>query len=73
MRNFNRKTNYPLLVGGLAYFICFGIGHFIDLPSIVSGFLVGIGIAGFVFGLYTRNHDISKIQNWKRNLLHSGR
>lgn len=69
MKNTNLKTNRPLYVAVSASFICFGVGHFVDIPELLQGFLMGIGLVGCALGAYAIKHDISNIQNGKKNLL----
>ncbi|MBW9147799.1 hypothetical protein K2F40_02150 [Clostridium sp. CM028] len=61
-------SNKYLTIASFFGFICF-IGHFIHLPCIIVGFCFGALIAFSTIGLYALNHDISKLKNFKRNLI----
>ncbi|MBU3090759.1 hypothetical protein KPL35_01465 [Clostridium sp. CF011] len=63
--NYNK---YLIIASFFGFIICF-IGHFIHLPCIIVGFCFGACIAFSTIGLYALNHDISKLKNFKRNLI----
>lgn len=61
------KVNKYIVLGLLIN----SIKYLIDLPYALACFSTGMGIALLIFGLYAMNNDISKLENWKRNLLKS--
>lgn len=64
----NNKMSWHLSLGLVIIGIVFGISEFIELPDIIHGFCLGVGIALELIGLYTTNHDIAKIKNFKKGL-----
>lgn len=45
------------------------LNHFIILPESVSGLGLGTGIGLELIGVYSINHDMSKLKNYKMNFL----
>jgi hypothetical protein len=63
------NLNKYLIVASFFAIIYFGIGHFIRLPDSISGICIGGCIGFYPIGLYALNHDISKLQNFKKRLI----
>ncbi|NEZ52907.1 hypothetical protein FCV20_13190 [Clostridium botulinum] len=67
---FVKKANKTLIIGIFIITITTSLRHFtIQLPEFVLGLGYGIGIALELIGVYSINHDISKLQNCKRNFI----
>ncbi|ACA53722.1 hypothetical protein ACLD43_04970 [Clostridium botulinum] len=65
-----KKANKALVIGIFIIAITTSLRHFtIQLPEFVLGLGYGVGIALELIGLYSINHDISKLQNCKRNFI----
>lgn len=64
------KPNKYTRIGSLAIIIFFVTKDFI--PDFLKGILLGLGIFGYLLGIYSENHDISKLQEWKKSLLGRG-
>jgi hypothetical protein len=67
------KANWPMVVGAVASFIYFGVGHFIEIPDFAEGFLLGISAAGYIVGAFVAKFGFDRISGWKKRLLHRGR
>lgn len=65
----NKQMNLYLILGLLINSIIFSVNHFIELPDFISSLGIGIGICLELIGLYSINHDITKIKNFKKNLI----
>lgn len=63
------NMNWYLRLGLLITGIIMGVNHFIQLPHILYGFGLGLGIALEFIGIYAIKHDLSKIKNFKKNLI----
>lgn len=63
------KLNKYLAAASFFTFIYFAVGHFIQLPDIIEGICFGACIVLYSIGLYALNHDISKLQNFKKKLI----
>lgn len=63
------ERNIYFIIGYIAYFIYLGIGHFIELPDMISGFCAGLSIVMLLIGAYTSRHDVNKLREFKRKLL----
>lgn len=63
------NLNKYLVVASFFSFIYFAVGHFIQLPDIIEGVCLGACIVLYPIGLYALNHDISKLQNFKKKLI----
>lgn len=63
------KTNKYLVIASLSTFVYLGVGHFVRLPDFLVGFCVGISIVFYIIGGYAVNHDISKLQTFKKSLI----
>lgn len=63
------KSNKYQVIAGFSAVIFLGVGHFIKLPDIVAGFCVGLCIVFYLIGGYALNHDVSKLQAFKKSLL----
>lgn len=61
----NKYMKWGLLIN--SFYI--GIKQFIAIPDSIACFVIGVGASLLVFGIYAANHDITKLKNWKRNLL----
>lgn len=64
-----QKSNNYLIIANLSAFLYFFIGHFVVIPDFVKGVCIGLSIALYPIGLYAVNHDISKLQRFKKNLV----
>jgi hypothetical protein len=64
-----KKTNKYLVIASFSTFVYLGVGHFVQLPDFLVGFCVGISIVFYLIGGYAINHDISKLQNFKKKLI----
>lgn len=69
MKKISWKSNRSIYIATIALFIYIGIGRFVMIPPFLGGFLVGIGLTGYLWALYTSKHDVSKFKDWKRNFL----
>jgi len=65
----NSKMNKFIIWGLLINSFYTGIKQFTAIPDSISCFVIGVGASLLVFGIYTTNHDITKLKTWKRNLL----
>ena len=45
------------------------IKYLINIPNALACFSTGMGIVLLIFGLYAMNHDITKLKDWKKNLV----
>lgn len=62
MKKFNNYINWGLLFNGILL-----LGNITNLlPEIIKGFCVGLGFTLILFGMYSENHDISKVRNYKK-------
>ena len=73
MNRSNLKGNWPVMIGALASFVYFGVGHFVALPEFVRGLLLGVSIAGYALGLLVLKFGFNRLRQWKRGLLHRQR
>ncbi|NLJ78995.1 MAG: hypothetical protein GX329_06510 [Tissierellia bacterium] len=60
----NRVNKYMVL--GL---LIISIKYLINIPNALACFSTGMGIVLLIFGLYAMNHDITKLKDWKKNLV----
>lgn len=65
----NNQKNWCLSLGLIIIGIVFGVNHFIKLPDIIEGLGIGISLGLELIGLYSTNHDITKIKIFKKNLI----
>lgn len=65
----NNRLNKYIIWGLLINSIILSVKQFINIPESISGFGMGLGIALEIFGIYFIKHDITKIKNFKRNLI----
>ncbi len=65
----NNRLNKYIIVGMLINSIVISAKQLANIPDSISGFGMGIGIGLEIFGVYSMNHDITKIKNFKRNLV----
>ena len=72
MNRQNLKGNWPLMIGAIGSFIYFGIGHFVPMPDLLKGFLLGISAAGYIMGALFAKFGFHHICSWKKRLLHRG-
>ena len=65
MKKLNNYTNFGLLFNGI-----FLLGNSTDLlPEFIKGVCVGLGLILIVIGMYSENHDISKVRSYKKSIL----
>lgn len=69
MRMKIKQMNLYLSLGLLINAIILSANHFIVLPDFIYGLGLGIGISLELIGIYSINHDINKIKNFKKNLI----
>lgn len=63
------KQNKLLSLGLFIIGMSLTLKHFsVPIPDFVDGLLVGAGIGLELIGIYTINHDLSKLKKFKRNL-----
>lgn len=62
-------SNKYLIIASFFAFIHFSVGHLIQLPDVIDGVCTGISISLYPIGLYSLNHDIGKLENFKRTLI----
>jgi hypothetical protein len=62
------KTNWYLRAGLLLVGVLLGVNHFFELPHLVYGLGLGLGIALELIGLYAINHDLKKIRECKKRI-----
>ncbi len=70
MNRNNIRGNWPMMIGAIAMFINFGVGHFVALPDALRCFFMGIGIAGFLLGAIVAKIGFERLRGWKKSLLH---
>lgn len=64
MKKFNNYINFGLLFNGIFLFSnCFNL-----LPELIKGLCVGLGFTLILIGIYSENHDISQLKNYKKTL-----
>ena len=65
MKKFNKQINFGLLFNGV-----FLLGNYTDLlPEFIKGLSAGLGLTLIIVGVYSENHDISKLRNFKKGIL----
>lgn len=65
MKKFNNYTNFGLLFNGI-----FLLGNHTNLlPEFLKGLCVGLGLILIFIGMYSENHDISKLRSCKKDIL----
>lgn len=65
MKKFNNYTNLGLLFNGVFLF-----GNYTNLlPEFIKGLCVGLGLILIFIGIYSENHDISKLRSYKKGIL----
>lgn len=64
MRKFNSYTNFGLFFNGI--WIISNRANFV--PNFIEGLCMGLGLILTFIGLYSENHDISNLRNYKINL-----
>lgn len=65
MKKFNNYTNFGLLFNGVFLF-----GNYTNLlPEFINGLCVGLGLILIFIGMYSENHDISKLRSYKKDML----
>jgi len=62
-----KKSNNYIGFGLFFYGIFIGLGHFNLLPDFISGLCLGLCIALMLIGIYSMNHDTSKLKDCKMN------
>jgi len=63
------KRNWLISIGMLVIAASLVAKNMTKLPDFIYGFGMGVGIGLELIGLYTANHDISKIKRFKRKYL----
>lgn len=65
MKKFNNYTNLGLLFNGVFLF-----GNYTNLlPEFIKGLCVALGLILIFIGIYSENHDISKLRSYKKGIL----
>ena len=65
MNKFNNYTNLGLVFNGVFLF-----GNYTNLlPEFIKGLCVGLGLILIFIGIYSENHDISKLRSYKKGIL----
>lgn len=65
MKKFNNYTNLGLVFNGVFLF-----GNYTNLlPEFIKGLCVGLGLILIFIGIYSENHDISKLRSYKKGIL----
>lgn len=65
MKKFNNYTKLGLLFNSI-----FLLGNYTNLlPEFIKGFCAGLGLVLIFIGIYSENHNISKLRSYKRNIL----
>lgn len=65
-----RIGNNKLLSIGISVIgIALLLKYITQVPDSIYGFLTGLGIGIELLGIYSLNHDISKLKNFKKKLL----
>lgn len=63
-----KLNNYILL--GLLFNCIFLLGNCTNLlPEFIKGLCVGLGFTLIFIGIYSESHHISKLKNYKKNIL----
>lgn len=66
------KKNYGniyFIFACIAFFISFGIGHFIALPDFVKGFCTGICLVLYPASIYAMSRGSSKLRDYKKRFI----
>lgn len=66
--NKGQDNNKFLRIGALFWVLFLFTKNILNVPEVVSGFLIGISIAGYIVGIYGVHHDASKLKEWKKSL-----
>ena len=65
MKKINNYLAFGLLFNGI-----FLLGNRLDIfPEFIKGVCAGVGISLIILGSYAQTHDISKLRNFKKNIL----
>ncbi|MDZ4992329.1 hypothetical protein GNF80_04990 [Clostridium perfringens] len=65
MKKFNNYISLGLLFNSI-----FLLGNCTNLlPEFIKGLCVGLGFILIFIGIYSENHNISKLKNYKKNIL----
>lgn len=65
-----RKLNKFITIGVIIFAITPLLrGFSIQLPCFINGLILGTGFSFTLIGMYSINHDISKLKSFKRNLI----
>lgn len=65
MKKYNNYINFGLFFNGI-----FLLGNHTNLlPEFTKGLCFGLGLILIFIGMYSENHDISKLKSYKRNIL----
>lgn len=65
------KKNWCLIIGLLIVSIVLVAKHLVKLPDTVEGLGLGFGFGLELVGVYSINHDMTKIKKFKKNLVHA--
>lgn len=65
----NNRLNKYIIWGLLINSIILSVKQFINIQDGISCFGMGIGTALVLFGVYSMNHDTTKIKKFKINLI----
>lgn len=64
-----KKLNSFIILGLLLNTILLLVNQINLFPEFIKGLFAGLGLALIFVGMYSENHDISKLRNYKKNLL----
>lgn len=66
-----RKMNKYISSGLLLISTVLFLEHLIDLPEIIQGFGLGLGICLELIGAFTSKYDMTKLKEFKKRILKS--
>jgi hypothetical protein len=65
----NVKTNWYLRIGMLIIAFMLSSKYFIQMPYVLQGLGLGVGISLEMIGIFSINNDMTKLKSFKRKLL----
>lgn len=64
MKKCNNYIKFGIFLNG----ICLLGNHINLLPEFIKGFCIGLSLILILIGMYSENHDISKLRDYKKML-----